>query len=151
MDFAINADAAAIVADLDRQGFAVVEHAIARAAADAVRKVLWDTAEALERRGVSTHSAIIDRNAANVRVYDLPDHDPVFLDLLMWTTEPSSIGCSCPPSTVRTAPKPRSTLSDRCTSPGSTRPFDRDRWGATGMSKRSFEVGCRTGPPTESP
>lgn len=89
MDFETIPDAAAIVADLDRQGFAVVENVLARDAAAAVRRTLWDTAEALERRGVSTHTAIIDRNAANVRVYDLPDHDPAFVDLL---TDPAVLG-----------------------------------------------------------
>lgn len=82
LDISLSGSAEAVVADLDRQGFAVVENAISRDAAAAIRQALWDAVERLERRGVSTHTAIIDRNAANVRVYDLPDHDPVFLDLL---------------------------------------------------------------------
>lgn len=72
----------AVVRELDEQGFSIVENAIPREAAAAVKQMLWNVVAELQRRGVATHTPIIDRTADNVRVYDLPDHHPVFLELL---------------------------------------------------------------------
>lgn len=82
LNIAFPKDAAAIAREMDEQGFSVIENAIPRGDAAAVKRVLWDTARDLQRSGVSTHTALIDPNDANVRVYDLVNHDRVFLDLL---------------------------------------------------------------------
>lgn len=72
----------AIAAALDAEGFCIVEGALDRTEALALGQRLREIARALEARGVATHTPIIDPNPANVRVYDLPDHDEAFLSLL---------------------------------------------------------------------
>lgn len=68
--------------ELDKQGFSIVPGVLAREDAGRLKARLWEIAAELQQKGVSTHTSIIDHSAANVRIYDLPDHDPVFLDLL---------------------------------------------------------------------
>lgn len=75
-------DGAAIARDLDEQGYSIVEGALSPADTAALKARLWDVARELQAAGVSTHTPIIDPNARNVRVYDLPDHDPAFLSLV---------------------------------------------------------------------
>ncbi|PEQ13632.1 hypothetical protein B2G71_04705 [Novosphingobium sp. PC22D] len=72
----------AIADDLDRQGFSVVDNALDRDTAARLGTRLREIARDLRERGISTHTPIIDPNAHNVRIYDLPDHDPAFVDLL---------------------------------------------------------------------
>jgi ectoine hydroxylase-related dioxygenase (phytanoyl-CoA dioxygenase family) len=43
---------------------------------------LWSAAEEYARRGHHTHMPFLDPNAANVRVFDLLDIDPLFRDLI---------------------------------------------------------------------
>ncbi|MFC4595475.1 phytanoyl-CoA dioxygenase family protein [Sphingobium tyrosinilyticum] len=45
---------------------------------DALDRVVGE----MRRRGASTHSALLDPNDSNIRVYNLPDWDPVFVELL---------------------------------------------------------------------
>jgi hypothetical protein len=49
--------------------------------ADALAR-LWAAADESERRGVSTRAEALDPNAANVRVWNLLDLDPVFRELI---------------------------------------------------------------------
>lgn len=44
---------------------------------------LWAAAEAYRARGNDTHIAYLDPNAANVRVFDLLDLDPLFRELIV--------------------------------------------------------------------
>jgi len=71
-----------IAAALDADGFCIVEDALARADALELGARLRTIAAQLAARGISTHTPIIDPNPANVRVYDLPEHDEAFLTLL---------------------------------------------------------------------
>lgn len=75
-------DGEAIARALDEEGFAIVEGALPRVEAAALKARLWEIARALQAAGVPTHTPVIDPNAQNVRVYDLPDHDPAFLRLV---------------------------------------------------------------------
>ncbi|MCW1431700.1 phytanoyl-CoA dioxygenase family protein [Novosphingobium sp. JCM 18896] len=75
-------DGPAIARDLEDQGFSIIEGVLDPAQAAALKARLIQIAGELEARGVSTHTAIIDPNPANVRVYGLPDHDPAFLQLV---------------------------------------------------------------------
>lgn len=78
----IDLDGLAIARDLDGQGFAIVEGVLTRPQAEALKARLWEIAGGLAAAGISTHTPIIDPNAQNVRVYDLPEHDPAFLHLV---------------------------------------------------------------------
>lgn len=82
LEFALPADPGGIARALDERGFCVIENAIPRAGAAAVKQRLWEAVEALQRQGVPTHTALIDPTEDNVRVYDLPNHHPVFLQML---------------------------------------------------------------------
>src|SRR5580698_1662556 len=46
------------------------------------RAALQRAVEAGHRAGTDLHTKGLDPNASNVRVYNLPEHDPVFVDLL---------------------------------------------------------------------
>jgi fumagillin biosynthesis dioxygenase len=48
----------------------------------AARTALDGAVESMRQRGIATHSEMLDPNAANVRVYNLPELSTVFLDLL---------------------------------------------------------------------
>jgi fumagillin biosynthesis dioxygenase len=78
----IDLDGVAIARDLDEQGFAIVEGVLTRSQAGALKSRLWEIARRLAEAGISTHTPIIDPNAQNVRVYDLPERDPAFLRLV---------------------------------------------------------------------
>ncbi len=70
---------------LDRlvtSGTAVVEDVIPAAEAAVALARLWDAAAESERRGVSTRAEALDPNPANVRVWNLLDLDPVFVELI---------------------------------------------------------------------
>jgi fumagillin biosynthesis dioxygenase len=75
-------DANALSAEIDAQGFCIVHGAISRADAARLKERLWQAAESLREAGLSTHSSILDPTAANVRIFDLPNHHPAFVDLL---------------------------------------------------------------------
>jgi hypothetical protein len=63
-------------------GWYVVPGALSADEADHALERLWAAAEAYRRRGRDTHIAGLDPNAANVRVFELLDLDPLFRDLI---------------------------------------------------------------------
>ncbi len=63
-------------------GWCMVPGALSAAEADHVLERLWASAEEYRRRGRDTHIHGLDPNAANVRVFELLDIDPVFRDLI---------------------------------------------------------------------
>jgi fumagillin biosynthesis dioxygenase len=67
---------------LREDGWCVIPGVLAPAEADEVREKLWHAAEESERRGAATRNIGLDPNEHNVRVFNLPDLDPVFLDLI---------------------------------------------------------------------
>ena len=67
-----------IMRDLAALGTAIVPDVLDPAATAAALERLWAGAEESERRGVSTRAETLDPNAANVRVWNLLDLDPVF-------------------------------------------------------------------------
>ncbi|GGC82845.1 hypothetical protein GCM10010994_45940 [Chelatococcus reniformis] len=72
----------AATAQLHEEGWCVVPDVLSREEAAGVLERLWAAAEAFRRRGRETHLAQLDPNAANVRVFDLLDLDPVFRGLI---------------------------------------------------------------------
>jgi ectoine hydroxylase-related dioxygenase (phytanoyl-CoA dioxygenase family) len=75
-------DIEAIGARLDETGYAVVPGVLSPSEADYVTERLWAASEESQRRGLPAHVEGLDPNAANVRVFDLVDLDPLFGDLL---------------------------------------------------------------------
>jgi len=75
-------DGLAIARDLDVQGYSIVDGALTREDAAALKARLWGVAAELGAAGISTHTPIIDPTPDNVRVYDLPNHGRAFLNLL---------------------------------------------------------------------
>lgn len=64
------------------EGFAVLPDVLSPDQAALGRERLQATAEAQQERGVSTFIPVLDPNANNVRVVNLVDADPYFVDLL---------------------------------------------------------------------
>lgn len=64
------------------QGFCVIENVLDPAKTAEVRRRLVDAASESERRGIPTHIAGLDPNASNVRVFNLLDLDPIFIELI---------------------------------------------------------------------
>jgi ectoine hydroxylase-related dioxygenase (phytanoyl-CoA dioxygenase family) len=77
---AIDVDAA--VAAVEADGFAVVPGVLTAAEVATALERLWDARDENERLGLPTFQAVIDPNASNVRVMNLPGCDQVFRDLL---------------------------------------------------------------------
>jgi len=69
-------------ARLQREGFAVIPGVLDRDRCEDVRARLWRAAEQSERRGAPTRNIGIDPNEHNVRVFNLLDLDPVFVELI---------------------------------------------------------------------
>lgn len=67
---------------LVENGWCIVPNVLTGGEAGAVLERLWAAAEEYSRRGHATHIPYLDPNAANVRVFDLLDIDPVFRDLI---------------------------------------------------------------------
>jgi 5-dehydro-6-demethoxyfumagillol dioxygenase len=76
------ADLDAAKAALHADGFAIVPSVLARERCDDIRARLWRAAEESERRGAPTRNIGIDPNEHNVRVFNLLDLDPVFVELI---------------------------------------------------------------------
>jgi ectoine hydroxylase-related dioxygenase (phytanoyl-CoA dioxygenase family) len=68
--------------DLDANGFCVVENVLTAAEVSDTRQKLLAAADESNRRGVPTHIPSLDPNDANIRVFNLLDLDPVFLELM---------------------------------------------------------------------
>lgn len=75
-------DPGAIAAGFERDGFVVVPEVLAPGEAARVLGALWEASAETQRRGTPTFIEGLDPNAANVRVFDIVDCDPVFGDLL---------------------------------------------------------------------
>lgn len=67
---------------LAQDGWCVVPGVLSPSEADLVRERLWAAAEESERRGAPTRNIGLDPNQHNVRVFNLIDLDPVFIDLI---------------------------------------------------------------------
>jgi 5-dehydro-6-demethoxyfumagillol dioxygenase len=72
----------AATAALHAQGFAIVPGVLSRERCDDIRARLWRAAGESERRGAPTRNIGIDPNEHNVRVFNLLDLDPVFVELI---------------------------------------------------------------------
>jgi ectoine hydroxylase-related dioxygenase (phytanoyl-CoA dioxygenase family) len=68
--------------DLDANGFCVVEDVLSADDVSGIREKLLAAAAESNRRGVPTHIPSLDPNDANIRVFNLLDLDPVFLELM---------------------------------------------------------------------
>jgi fumagillin biosynthesis dioxygenase len=64
------------------EGFCVIEGVLDAAAVRDVRERLVAAAEESRRRGVDTFMPVLDPNDRNVRVFNLLDLDPVFVELI---------------------------------------------------------------------
>lgn len=73
---------AAALEQLAVDGTAVVPGVLTPDEAAAALERLWAAAAESERRGVSTRAGALDPNAANVRVWNLLDLDPLFRELI---------------------------------------------------------------------
>jgi len=69
-------------AHLDASGYCVVEGVLDAQQTRAVRAHLLAAAEESERRGIPTYISNLDPNDANVRVFNLLELDPLFLELI---------------------------------------------------------------------
>jgi ectoine hydroxylase-related dioxygenase (phytanoyl-CoA dioxygenase family) len=69
-------------ASLHEHGYCVVEGVLDRSKANDVRRRLVDAAAESRRRGIPTYFEGLDPNANNVRVFNLLDLDPVFIELI---------------------------------------------------------------------
>jgi ectoine hydroxylase-related dioxygenase (phytanoyl-CoA dioxygenase family) len=65
------------------EGFCVVPDAMSSGQLAAAREALDQAVERTREAGTA-HDSRIDPNVNNVRVYNLPAHDPLFLDMLRW-------------------------------------------------------------------
>ena len=77
-----NSDLAKHFYDLEANGFCVVEDVLTLAEVSGIREKLLDAATESNRRGVPTYIPSLDPNDANVRVFNLLDLDPIFLELM---------------------------------------------------------------------
>ena len=68
--------------DLEVNGFCVVEDILSADEVFDIRKKLLAAARESNRRGVPTHIPSLDQNDSNIRVFNLLDLDPVFLELM---------------------------------------------------------------------
>jgi len=75
-------DVEAAKAQLRAEGFAIVPGVLGAERCADVRERLWRAAEESERRGAPTRNIGIDPNEHNVRVFNLIDLDPVFVELI---------------------------------------------------------------------
>lgn len=67
---------------LEEHGFCVLPGVLDLSEVKRVRERLVAAAEESERRGISTYIAGLDPNESNVRVFNLLDLDPIFIELI---------------------------------------------------------------------
>ena len=67
---------------LDEQGYCVIENVLDPPKTVDARHRLVEAAAESERRGIPTYMEGLDPNANNVRVFNLLDLDPVFVELI---------------------------------------------------------------------
>jgi ectoine hydroxylase-related dioxygenase (phytanoyl-CoA dioxygenase family) len=75
-------DVAAVVDEVEAHGFAVVPRVLTGDEVASALERLWQARDENERLGLPTFQAVIDPNANNVRVMNLPGCDQLFRDLL---------------------------------------------------------------------
>jgi hypothetical protein len=75
-------DLEAVTSSLDRDGYAIIPDVLPSAETDHVVDRLWAASGESQRRGNPAHVEGLDPNAANVRVFDLVDLNPLFGELL---------------------------------------------------------------------
>lgn len=75
-------DLKAYKAQLDEQGYCVVPDVLDPDTVAEIREKLWRAAGKSEERGVPTRNIGLDPNEHNVRVFNLIDLDPVFIELI---------------------------------------------------------------------
>lgn len=80
------------VAEVERDGYSVVPGVLDEAQCAEVLRRLWAGAEECDRRGLATRAERLDPNAQNVRVWNLLDLDPVFLDLIRHPVADALVG-----------------------------------------------------------
>jgi hypothetical protein len=64
------------------EGFCIVRSLLPPGELQAARAALDGALEGMRRLGIPTHTETLDPNAANVRIYNLPEFSRVFVDLL---------------------------------------------------------------------
>jgi ectoine hydroxylase-related dioxygenase (phytanoyl-CoA dioxygenase family) len=67
---------------LKTEGFCIVPDVLSPEEVKKAKNALGAAADAMQQHGVPTHTASIDPNACNVRVYNLPEMNPLFMELL---------------------------------------------------------------------
>ncbi|MCU0311111.1 MAG: phytanoyl-CoA dioxygenase family protein [Acidimicrobiales bacterium] len=73
----------AVLAHFAEHGWAVLPDVLGPDEVAAARAALERAADASEAKGVPTRMEFLDPGGRNIRVYDLLEHDPVFVDLVV--------------------------------------------------------------------
>jgi ectoine hydroxylase-related dioxygenase (phytanoyl-CoA dioxygenase family) len=68
---------------VERDGFTVLEDVIDPGEVARAREALVRAAAANEARGMPTRLEALDPGGCNIRIYDLVEHDPIFIDLAL--------------------------------------------------------------------
>lgn len=71
---------------LKDEGFCIVSDVLSAAELSRARQALERAVTQIHAAGGSTHDQRLDPSAANIRVYNLPERDPVFIELLRHPT-----------------------------------------------------------------
>jgi hypothetical protein len=93
-------DGGAAAEALARDGYCIIPDVISGTDLDRVKARLWQVVDELQRSGQGTHSSFLDPNDANVRVYHLPNHDPLFIDLLSWPAAKAQVAALLGPDAI---------------------------------------------------
>lgn len=72
------------------EGCCIIANVLAPAELLRVQQALDRAIDQIRQSGNSTHDTRLDRSAANIRVYNLPERDPVFIELLR---HPVALAC----------------------------------------------------------
>jgi fumagillin biosynthesis dioxygenase len=72
--------------DLDEEGFFILPGVLDAGQLARVRAAIDKSIAMMRERGVSTRTAILDPNEANIRLYNLPEWNRVFMELLKHPT-----------------------------------------------------------------
>ena len=68
------------------EGFCTVNNVLSAAELSRARQALEQAITTTREKGGSTHDPRLDPSAANIRVYNLPERDPIFIELLRHPT-----------------------------------------------------------------
>ncbi len=72
------------------EGFCIIPNVLSAPELGRVQQALDRAIDQIRETGGNTHDARLDPNAANIRVYNLPEKDPVFISLLR---NPIALAC----------------------------------------------------------